>query len=313
MGKRINWVVFTLVIISFGFCGPVSADVIDKIIAIVNADIITQVQLNKEITPFIKKIESSGYSSEKQNEMLQDVRKKILDTLIDNSLTQQEARRYRIKVSDAEIDNAVEHVKKSRSLSQEDLEKALENEGMTLDEYRGVIEKQILQNKLVNYMVKSKVIITESEIKKQYEADAEKYAGKKKFHLRNILMDNENKIKEVKKKLDQNKDFITLAKQYSIAPNASDGGDLGLFDISGFSKEIKDSISPLTKGDYTPVILTAQGFQIFYIQDIVMDGGKPYAEVHDMIYESLYRDQVEKKFDTWLKSLKEKAHIKILL
>ncbi len=313
MGKKINWVVFALLILSFGFCGPASADVIDKIVAIVNTDIITQFQLSREIAPFIEKIESSGYSSEKQNEMLQDVRKKVLDRLIDNSLTQQEARRYSLKVSDAEIDNSVEHVKTSRSLSQEDLKKALENEGMTLDEYRDVIKKQILQNKLVNYMVKSKVIITESEIKKQYEADAEKYAGIKKFHLRNILMDNEDKIKEVKQKLDQNKDFNTLAKQYSMAPNAPDGGDLGMFDITGFSKEIKDSISPLDKGDYTPVILTAQGFQIFYIQDIVMDGGKPYAEVHDMIYESLYREQVEKKFNSWLKLLKEKAHIKILL
>ena len=190
---------------------------------------------------------------------------------------------------------------------------ALAQEGMTLDEYRGVIKKQILQNKLVNYMVKSKVIITEADIKKQYEADAEKYAGKKKFYLRNILMDNEDEIKEVKKKLDQNTDFNTLAKQYSIAPNASEGGDLGLFDISSFSKEIKESISPLNKGDYTPVILTAQGFQIFYIQDIVLDGGKTYELSHDMIYESLYREQVKKKFDTWLKSLKEKAHIKILL
>ena len=72
--------------------------------------------------------------------------------------------------------------------------------------------------------------------------------------------------------------FIELAKQFSTASNASDGGDLGLFDITNFSKEIKEKISKLNKGQYTDVITTAQGFQIFYLQDIVLEGKQPYEQ-----------------------------------
>ena len=312
VGKTDRIILF-LMIISFSFCGSVSAEVIDRIVAIVNDDIVTLVQLRKETAPYIKNIESSEYSGDKKQEMMQTINKKILNALVDQSLTQQEAKKYHINVSDFEIDNAVENVKSSRSLTQEEFEKALEQEGLTVKEYRGNVKKQILQGKLINYAVKSKVIITESEIKKSYEADTEKYSGTKKYHLRNILMDNENEIKEIKKKLDQKKDFIFLAKKYSIASNASDGGDLGTFDISNFSKSIKDSISTLNKGDYTNVISTAQGFQIFYIEDIVLEGVKTLQQAYDEIHGTLYNEQVEKKFKTWLESLKKKAHIKIML
>jgi len=313
MKKKINLVVFSLIIISFGFCWPLSADVIDRIVAIVNDDIITLVQLNKETALYIKNIESSGYPDEKKKEMMQEIHKKMLNAMIDQSLTQQEAKKYHINVSDTAIDNAVENVKKAKSLSQEEFEYALEQEGLTLKEYRENIKKQILQSKLINRAVKSKVIITESDIKKLYEANIEKYSGTKKYHLRNILMADEDEIKEIKKKLDENKEFITLAKKYSIAPNAQDGGDLGTFDIRNFSESIKESISKLDKGGFTDVISTAQGFQIFYVEDIVLESAKTYEEAYDEIHEILYREQVEKKFDTWLESLKKKAHIKIML
>jgi len=313
MKKRISQIVFFLSMINFVFCGLISAEIIDRIVAIVDDDIVTLVQLKNEIAPYIKKIKSSGYPDEQQKKMIEDINKKMLNALIDQSLTQQEAKKYQINVPEADITAAVENVKKSKSLTDKELEKALEQEGLTLERYRENIKKQILQSKLINHAVKSKVIITPSDIEQAYQSNIEKYSGKKKYHLRNILMDNEAQIKEVKKKLDKNEKFSTLAKKYSMAPNASDGGDLGIFDIRNFSKNIKDSLLKLTKGQSTDVISTPQGFQIFYIQDIVLDGAKSLEQAHDEIYEKLYREQVNKKFETWLGSLKEKAHIKIML
>ena len=311
--NKISWIIFSLIIISVSFCGSISADVIDRIVAIVDNDIVTLVQLNKETSPYMKNIESSEYSGDKKKEAIQTINKKILNALIDRSLTQQEAKKYHLDVSVVEIDNAVENVKESKSITQEEFEKALEQEGLTLKDYRENIKKQILQAKLINHAVKSKVIITESEIKKVYEDSTKKYSGKKKYHLRNILIKNEDEIKEIKKKLDKNKDFSSLAKEYSIASNASDGGDLGTFDINNFSISIKDSISKLNKGDYTDVMQTTQGFQIFYVEDIVVEGVKTFQEAYDAIHASLYNEQVDKRFKTWLESLKEKAHIKIML
>jgi peptidyl-prolyl cis-trans isomerase SurA len=314
MGKKLNLIVFSLMLAQLCFFKPLSADeVVDRIVAMVDGDIITLVQLNREAGLYIKNIEESNYTAEKKNEMIAATHKKVLDALIDRSLTQQEARKYNIEVSEAEVNAAVENVKKSRAMTQEMLETALKNENLSLDEYREGIRKQILQSRIINHAVKSKVVITESDIRAQYDKDAEKHTGKKKYHLRNILLKNQGQVLEVKTKLDEKQSFASLAKAYSVAPNASDGGDLGVFDIENFSQDIKDSISVLNKGETTDVISTAQGFQFFYIEDIVTEGGKTYEQLHDQIHEKLYKEQVDKKFGNWLESLKEKAHIKVML
>lgn len=293
--------------------GLASAQVIDRIVAKVNSDIITLFELNKEAAPFLKQLESAGYGAEKKKEMLQQIQAKVLNLLVDRSLTQQEAARYNITVSDEELDTVIENLKAKNSWTQEELETMLAREGMTLESYREGYKKQMLQTRLINHAVKSKVIITESEIQAFYQENADRFAGTKKYHLRNILMKDKNSIDQVYKQLESKTAFTDLAKKFSLAPNAVDGGDLGFFDISSFSPEIKDSIAQLNIGDYTEVIQTAQGYQIFYVDEILVKDNKTLDQVRDEIHETLYRKAVEKKFETWLDSLKKQAHIEIKL
>lgn len=313
MKFKIDGVVFFLVIITLCICGPASAEVVDRIVAIVDTDIVTQVQLNRGLTPYLRQIDSAGYSDEKKKEAIKVITQKVLNNLIEKSLTQQEAKKYNIIVSDAHVDDAVENVKKKQALSDEAFEAALKQEGYTLKGYRENIEKQILRSRLVNHTVKSKVVVSNIEVQKRYEENKAEYVGIKKYHIRNILMNDEEQIKKVRQMLGENKDFIELAKKYSKAPNASDGGDLGLFDINSFPQVIKDEISKLKKGEHTGVVLTSRGSQVFYVQDIVMEGGKTKEQASDDIRGDLYREQLDIKFKSWLKSLKEKAYIKILL
>ncbi len=313
MQKKTNRVIFSLILITFSFCGSVSAQIVDRIVAIVNDDIVTWVDLNKESRPYLKKIESLGYSGEQKKTAVKDVYEKILDGLIDRSLTRQEANRYGINVTDSDVDRVINSKKESGGVSQDELVSVLKSEGLTLEEYRENLKMQIVQTKIINHAVKSKVIITEAEINDYYEANKEKYSGKKKYHLRNILMGSEDDIEKVKNKLDKKASFASLAKTYSSAANAVEGGDLGVFDIDNFPDVMKESIATLEKGGHTDVISTANGFQIFYLQDIVLEGHKTYEQAHDEIRNELYGKSVQKRFKTWLESLKEKAHIKKML
>ncbi len=290
-------------------CWQVSATVIDKIVAIVNSDIITLVELNREAAPYVERIKAAGYSADEKQQMIREVHEKVLDALIDKALAHQEAQRYKITVSESEITEAMENFMTSKGISQADMETMLAQEGLTMEGYRETYKKQILQARLYNHAVKSKVVITEAEVMEEYKANEKDFAGVKKYHLRNILTDDEDLINQVYQKLKKSIRFSTLAKKYSIAPNAFDGGDLGLFDVSNFSEEIKTQIGNLKKGQFTQVIHTSQGFQIFYIEDIVVEGHKTFEQAHDEIYDKLYRKQVDIKVKTWLESLKKEAHI----
>ncbi len=305
---------------------PVSnARVIDRIVAVVNDDIITLTELNKAVSPYVDRINSAGYSSEKKKEILYKIKKDMLDRMIDKMLTDQEIKRLHITVTDQEVDNAIERLKQSQSMTQEDLEKALKQNGLTLKEYRERMRREILRPKLINYEIKSKVIVTDQDIKKYYNEHKQKFSGVNKYHLCNICLpvdanasdeikaEKYKKAEKIKKMLDQGKNFNDLAKKYSEVPNAADGGDLGTFEMGALSGKIRNAVSGLKPGKYTDVILTDQGYQIFYLEDVKTENGKTLDEISTQISKKLYKEKAEKKFKSWLESLKEKSHIKIML
>lgn len=291
----------------------VNAEVVDKIVAIVNDDIITLYDLKKHTKSYMDKINSSGYSDDKRSKMIEAVNRNMLNVLIDGSLTEQEARRYQISISDDEVEKAVNNFIQAKSLTQEEFKKVLEYEGISYSDYTVNIRKQLLQARIINAAVKSKVVITEDDVKTYYNANIDQYGKQAKYHLRNIVLRDPVDARIVKERLEKGQSFIILAKQFSIAPNASEGGDLGLFNISNFSDEIKKVISVMNKGDHSEIIATPQGLQIFFVQDVVKNSDRAYEKVSKEIQNLLYQEEVKKKFENWLKTLKENAHIKIML
>jgi len=317
---------FILIILSSWLltCGNSMAFVVDRIVAVVNNDIITQVDLNKAVLPYMKKIDAASYTEEKKKAIVYKLKQDMLNRMIERKLADQEAKRLHLSVSDQQVDKAIENFKKSQLMTQEDLEKALAQDGLTFKEYRENMRQEILRPKLINFRVKSKVIVTDEDIKEYYEKNTSEFAGTRKYHLYNILIKEDtfsvtgkNKklelIESIKTRIDKGEDFKVLAKQYSEAQNASQGGDLGFFDLETFSQQLQEAISKLKKGEHTKVINTSQGYQLFFIEEIQEVGGKTLEQASEEISKKLYNEIAEKKFRSWIESLQDKAHIKILL
>jgi peptidyl-prolyl cis-trans isomerase SurA len=229
-----------------------------------------------------------------------------------------------LAVSDEDVDFAMERVKEKNFYSDADFRKALAAEGLSLEEYRKNMKEQILRSRLVNREVKSKIIVTEQDVKAYYEARSEEYGREQEYHLRNIIMrlpqqasaaekrDVLKRMAGVLEKLNNGEPFESLARQYSESNQAAEGGDLGFFKLEALSPQIQETLKGLGAGDFTSVLETDQGFQIFYVQEIRVIPGKPLAEVSAVIQEKLYADIVEKKFKQWLEELRKRSHVKII-
>jgi peptidyl-prolyl cis-trans isomerase SurA len=308
----------------FGVVTVESAEVVDRIVAIVNNDIIALSELNTVLTPYTAKIQSMRYPLEKQRQMLYKVREELLNKLIDQTLTDQEVKRLKVSVSEREIDSSIERVKEASYYTDEDLREALNNDGFSMDEYREKVKEQILRAKLVNIAIKSKVIITTKDIKKYYDQHPEIYGGNKKYHLWNILIPTpsftgKSGMSEIKKemngiykKLNAGEAFTTLAKTRSDGSKAK-GRDLGLFRISALAPQLQDAIKELKPGEYTSVLETDQGYQIFFVQEIKNADQKALKDVAAEIESKLFNSIVEEKYNSWLKDLRKTSHIKICL
>ncbi len=325
MTTRIKRSIFVISLTIFLFSAVTTAEVVDRIVAVVNDDIILLSELGKAVAPYLEKINTAGYGEEKKAKLTYKLRQDMLNRMIDRKLTDQEVERHGITVSDKELDAAIERFKSAQLMTQEKLEAALESEGMTFREYRENMRQEIMRPKLINYSIKSKVIVTDGEVEAYYNEHKADYAGEKKFHLYNILVkpdayalddkrDSARRIIEkVKELLDSGEDFKELARQYSQAPNSVDMGDLGFFSQDSFSPQLKDAVLGLGVGSFTDVIDMTQGYQIFFLEAVEETPGKSLEEVSDEINTKLYNSVVEKKFKVWLESLRDRSHIKLML
>ncbi len=300
------------------------AEVVDRIVAVVNNDIISLYELNLLTKPFIERIEQAHYTIEEEQKMLYEIRRKMLDQLIDAKITDQELKRHNITVSEREVDGAIERVKEMAFLTDEDLRAELASQGLTMEEYRTRTKEQLLRRKLINREVRSKIVITQQDVKAYYDSNLDTYGGEKKYHLRNIIMPvpslagDEKKqeilvrMQEIWTELKQGNDFAAMARMYSQSRLASEGGDLGFFQLDELSPQLKEEIQKLKAGEFTPVMETDVGYQILYVEELVETPGKSLEEVASEITEKLYNEIVDKKYQSWLKELRSRAYIKIV-
>jgi len=298
-------------------------EVVDRIVAVVNDDVILLSELNPAIKPYMNRIGTSGYPLAKQREMRVQVREKVLNQLIDQKLTDQEIKRHQIQISEKEIDNTIERIKESRFVTDEELREALKKEGLTMEEYRKRMKEQILRARLINQEVKAKIIITQEDIEARYKTD-EKYRKEKKYHLSNIIMkipppksesqklETKKKMEMVLEKLNSGAPFSALAKIYSESSSAPEGGYIGIFTLEALSPQLQEVLKGMGKGDFSPVLDTDQGYQIFYVSEIEEAPGKSLEEASPEIQSQLFNEIVDKEFSAWLEDLRTRSAIEII-
>jgi peptidyl-prolyl cis-trans isomerase SurA len=328
--KEPAWL-FALLVATIVTAGPRCAnlwaqesEVVDRIVAVVNNEIITLYELNRAFAPYVNKIKRLEYPPEKERQTLFQVRKDILSQLIDGMLANQQVRRDKITVSQKEINNAIERIKESRQLTDEQMRQGLEGQGMTMEEYRKEIEDQILRSKLVNREVKSKIVITKEDIKAYYESHREKYAQEKKYYLWNMYTKVSsssgslersnalNKMEAILARLKQGQSFESLVKEVKKSSFEVRGTDLGSYNLKDLSEQLQQVVKKMGAGEFSDVLDTDFGYQIIYVQKIEDSQAKSFEAVESEIEEILYKEFVDNKYQEWLEQLRARSHIRII-
>jgi peptidyl-prolyl cis-trans isomerase SurA len=297
---------------------------VDRIVAVVNNEIITLYDLNEKFAPYAKNIKALGYSAEKERKTLFKVRSDVLNQLIDHKLSAQQIERYKLTVTEKEIDNAIERMKAARHYTDEDIRAGLVQQGLTMEDLRNELKDQLLRRKLVNLEVKSKIVVTQEDIKSYYESHPEKYTGEKKYQLWNIFVnfsstasDAEkrsalNKMQAILDKLKQGQNFETLASDDSLRASQVKGGELGLFLVKELSPQLQKVVQDMKAGEFSSILDSGFGYQIIYVQKIIDTTSKSLAQAEKEIEDILYKELVDNKFREWLKELRDRSHIKVI-
>ncbi len=304
---------------------PVSGEVVDRIVAIVNDDVITSSELNNAFDPYMKRIEASVPAGKEREKVVAEGKVTILNRMIDNKLVEQEARKSGIIIKDDEVMGVIKDMLKSRNMQMPDLLQALNKDGITFDGYKQELKEQLQRQQLIRREIRSKIVVTDDEIGDYYRQHRDEYEGKEAIRIRQILLPvplgTDQAIRErarelaesILKRIKSGEPFEALAAQFSQGPAVAAGGDIGFVEKGHMLPEVEKVALSLNIGDVSPVIESSQGFYIVQVIDKRGAGLKPITEVRQEIQMKLEDEKAAKKFDLWVAELRSKSLVDIKL
>lgn len=319
--NRITFFSLLAMLLLFG-SSSASARVVNAIAAIVNDEVITLYEVNREAQPIIREAEKKELVDDAARSQ---IRRMALDRLVEKKLVEQKIRELNIKVSEEEIRQAIEDVKKQNSIpSQEALVAALANQGLSFDQYRSQLQEQLEKLKLVSLEVRAKIHVSETELREYYEANHARYTEDESFRARHIFFKTSDKspAEDIKRTMTtalmvlaeakSGKDFAELARNYSEDPAArKDGGDLGTFKKGDMQAELESTILMMKPGEVSELVYTPVGFHIIKLEERISGKLKPFEGLKAEIEEAVYRKKSEERFSQWSRDLRSKASVEL--
>ena len=296
---------------------------IERVVAVVNEEIITLTELMEERRAAAVRLPSAGEAAVRATSGLQE--RQVLEELIERRLLLQEATREGIRVEAAEVKAAIEDLSAQNRLADEAaLEAAVGREGLTLSQFRRRLQDQLAIGKLLARKVRGSVILTDEELEAYYRAHPQEFQLTGEVQLRHLLIavgkaeDPEaeaaaaSRVSEVLGALMAGAPFAAVAARYSDAPTAAQGGELGVLRQGELAPELERVAFTLVPGEMSTPIRTAAGYNILLIEARAAPV-VPFAQARDKIRDRLFQEKAQKRFQEYLADLRQKAYVEIKL
>ncbi|MBA4397117.1 MAG: hypothetical protein C0394_07025 [Syntrophus sp. (in: bacteria)] len=297
---------------------------VDRIVAVVNDDIITLSELENNFHPYKKRIDAD-YRGVDKDKVIADGSKMILNRMIDNRLIQQRATKMGIVIKDDELMETIKDLLRRRNMSMEAFTQIMEREGSSLEAYRQDMRDQMTRMRLLRRELKTKILVSDEEIGENYVKHRNEYEGREAVRIKQILIllpQNADRATQaslkanaetIHKRLLDGESFDMLAVQFSQGPSAATGGDVGFLEKGTMLPAVDDVAFSLAKDEISKIIVSPIGFHIIKVIDKRGGGVKPIEVVREEIKARLEEEKMEKSYEEWIVDLRKRSHIEIKL
>lgn len=304
--------------------GRTMGEVVERIVALVNNEVITLSELEETGRTLFEQVKQATLPSERE-EKLKKVRAEVLEQLIENKLLEQESKKRKIEVSDRDVDQAIGDIMKQNHLTENELKMALAKDGMTFSRYRQQIREDLGKMRLVNWEIKSKIVVKEEDLKKAYQENLKEYTDPVEVKVQQVFLSvapeaAEEQVAAIRKEAQsilerarRGEDFAQLARDYSRGPEAREGGVLGFFKHKELMPELEEAAFKLPPGELSEPVRSKGGFHILRVLERKGGEPRPFAEVQNRVRDKILQTEVERQFKEWMKALKAKAYIEVRL
>jgi peptidyl-prolyl cis-trans isomerase SurA len=299
--------------------------VMERIIAVINNEIILLSDLRDRATLLGQPIDDAVLFNPRA---LSDRNiRQLLDRMVDDALILQQAHELKLTIEKAEVDRAIEEVRKQNGLSEEQFRDVLSQQGYSWDSYRHELRNQLLRFKVINTAVRAHVNISEEDVRSFYNQSVRQAGGNRSVHLRHVLIamppgadakvqaERRAHATRVLEEARASKDLGALAKDHSDDDLTRDKeGDLGwISEKDGLPEKLAEVVFAMDIGEVRGPVRTDRGFEVVQLLERKDSDARPFEEVKDQIRQQLHSQQLEKQTQSWLMELRKKAHVDLRL
>ena len=313
------------------FAPELRADsVIEEIIVRVNNEIVTRTEFIHSKDQL--KSELRQQDSQNADKLYADRERDVLRDLIDQQLLLEKGKELEINV-DTDLIKRLDQMRKQMGLAtMEDLEKAAQSQGTTLEDFKLNMKNGMITQKVIGSEVGRHLSIGKDEIEKYYNDHKDQFVQTEQVRLNELLVSTEKagadgktpaepdeatvqaaaaKAKDLLEQIRKGAKFEDVAKKSSDGPTAAQGGDLGYFPRGQLSKDLEDRTFAMKPGEVSDAVRTKQGFVLLMVSEHTPAGVATLKEAEPKIQDALYYEKLQPALRIYLTKLREDAYMEI--
>ncbi|HUI41756.1 MAG TPA: peptidyl-prolyl cis-trans isomerase [Terriglobia bacterium] len=296
--------------------GVAEAKIINRIIARVNNEIVTQRQFERKQQELRQEL-AQKYSGAELEKQYQEQRGNLLRGLIDEDLMVQKAKDLDISV-ETDVVKRLDDVRAANHLdSLQELEKAVEAQGIVWEDFQDQIRRQLLMQQVIEHEVGSRVNPTREDARKYFEAHRDAFASPGGVHLAEVLISNdkhkpdeaEKRAQDALAELKGGAKWEDVVKKYSDNADAGPQGDIGFFKQGTMAPAVASAIAKLDVNETSNVVQVPSGYIILKVMEIRTGGSPKFEEVEQQVESTLYNDRIQGALRNYLGELRRESYI----
>jgi peptidyl-prolyl cis-trans isomerase SurA len=303
---------FFAVVAALTFLWPLvsHSEVIDKIVAIVNDDIVTLGDVQKSV-----QVEKQGMFTSADEYFRDMTLKEKLDGFIEATLIQQQAKKMKIDVSDKEVESVVEGIRKQNLITEKEFKERLQKENIGYKAFFEGIRNNLLRNRVLARAISTTVLVTEASLKAYYDEHPDQFKSEE-FRLQQIFISSRRddavaRAQAAFKLVQQDQPFEAVAKEYSDDPSGARGGDIGFVKKEELIPQLLQAISLLIPGTSSRPIATPYGFHIIKLLEQRKSEAVPFDSVKEAIKARLTQQETQKRYKDYIDKLRASSYIEV--
>ena len=293
------------------------AEVVDRVVALVNGDMITLSELQRQVV-----IQAERLGVPDDPEVQATFRRSVLEGMVDNTLILQVADQRGLRVPDRYFDEWKDATIEEMNLPDEaEFIRQVELQGSNMEE----LKKQFLEGVLIQEIrrqdIEERVQISEPEIEQRYRENVDEFIRPPQIRLRELVVhvteageaEAQGRLDEARRLIASGTDFGEVAKVRSESGSAESGGDLGLFLVSELDESFRSVVGELETGAVSEPIRIGESLYLLKVDERTEESTIPLDDVRNQIAEALYSEKMATEMETFVRNLREHSIVEIRL